>query len=282
MKRKSYVVEILLTCFLIALLLFKVFPFWEQEEIKEDDKTNEEFKQFETAVKASSKYPEQERIHQKIVDSIDYFKTVEGEYEVVDVEIDSTQKITYYIDSEHKRGRSSFMENNQKEKTVIYNENKKITFDDSEGTYQEFSWHPVKKDEKLLKMPPNKRYLNETGSQLSRQDAGFIGYASQSINFELSFLLMFYEDWKIESEIEYLDLPAYKITGVVSEKLSDSLKGNFEMIVEKNTGIVLDFRSFDDNGQIKYSITTKKIKLNQEMDSQIFLKDTSEYKKIKL
>ncbi|PEJ61910.1 anti-sigma factor, partial [Bacillus pseudomycoides] len=58
------------------------------------------------------------------------------------------------------------------------------------------------------------------------------------------------------------------------------LRGKFEMIVEKNTGIMLNFLSFH-NGMIQYSITTEKIQINKGIDENVFQKDVSSYEKLK-
>ncbi len=52
---------------------------------------------------------------------------------------------------------------------------------------------------------------------------------------------------------------------------SEDLRGKFEMVVEKNTGIMLKFLSFHE-GMIQYSITTEWIQINKGLKENAFQK----------
>ncbi|RXC01909.1 hypothetical protein, partial [Escherichia coli] len=82
----------------------------------------------------------------------------------------------------------------------------------------------------------------------------------------------------------YLGLDCYKIEGTIHIETpvstSEDLRGKFEMVVEKNTGIMLKFLSFHE-GMIQYSITTEWIQINKGLKENAFQKDSSKYEKLK-
>ncbi len=79
----------------------------------------------EEEIKSNVHYPDKEKIHQKMLDSIDYFKNISGQFE----EYSSSSRIAttykYAIDTEKQRGISSKEDKLAKKRTIIYNEGRK-------------------------------------------------------------------------------------------------------------------------------------------------------------
>ena len=175
----------------------------------------------------------------------------------------------------NKKSIGIFSTDNKIESTTIYfeNQNKKLFFDEVNRTFLEVELRPKQKEEDEGQSLAEYIYGKEHAEE-------YIGVAFNIVNSEYSAYLRRFEDWEFQ-EVTFLGLSSYKITGVIDQQLSDDLSGNFEMVVEKNTGIILDFRVFDEKNEIKYSLTTKSININIEVDEKIFEKDTSQYKKEK-
>lgn len=244
----------------------------------EGNSSSEDARPFDGKLSNNSQYDEKEKIHLKILDSIDHFQTAEGEFEEFNKENNSTSTVQYVVDTKNKRGISTIKESGFKEQTVIFKDNKKLTFNDNDNTYREFLWKPLSKDEKLAELSPTKRFLGKTGNA-NRIDNEFLGYSAQSLNSGHASLLLMYEDWDVTEE-KLLNFDVYKLVGNVDEKLSGDLQGKFEMSIEKNSGIVLDFRSFDEGGNVKYYLTTKRINIDSDISEESFEKDISKYKKV--
>ena len=116
-----------------------------------------------------------------------------------------------------------------------------------------------------------------------RYDDEYVGLAKYSIQSEFADLLIRYKDWNYK-ETKYLGLDCYKIEGVINIEVpvstSEDLRGKFEMVVEKNTGIMLKFLSFQE-GLIQYSVTTEWIQIDKGLKESMFQKDSAKYEKMK-
>ncbi|WP_459500137.1 anti-sigma factor [Bacillus sp. C1] len=236
----------------------------------------------EEETKSNVSYPEKEKLHKKMLDSIDYFKNVSGKFEEYSSSSRLITTYKYVIDTENKRGISSKEDRQAKKMTVLYGNGKKQEFYDKDATYKEENWKPETRNQDLIKLTPTERAFNKRGEK-KRYDGEYVGLATYSIQSEFADLLIRYKDWNFK-EIKYLGLDCYKIEGVINIEMpvsvSEDLRGKFEMIVEKNTGIMLNFLSFD-KGMIQYSITTENIQINKGIDKRLFQKDVSSYEKLK-
>ena len=236
----------------------------------------------EEEIKSNVHYPDKEKIHQKMLDSIDYFKNISGQFE----EYSSSSRIAttykYAIDTEKQRGISSKEDKLAKKRTIIYNEGKKKEFDDEKYTYKEKKWNPKERNNELLKLNPTERLVRKSDEK-KRYDDEYVGLAKYSIQSEFADLLIQYKDWNYK-ETKYLGLDCYKIEGVINIEMpvstSEDLRGKFEMVVEKNTGIMLKFLSFQE-GLIQYSVTTEWIQIDKGLKESMFQKDSAKYEKMK-
>lgn len=236
----------------------------------------------EEEIKSNVHYPDKEKIHQKMLDSIDYFKNISGQFE----EYSSSSRIAttykYAIDTEKQRGISSKEDKLAKKRTIIYNEGKKKEFDDEKYTYKEKKWNPKERNNELLKLNPTERLVRKSDEK-KRYDDEYVGLAKYSIQSEFADLLIRYKDWNYK-ETKYLGLDCYKIEGVINIEMpvstSEDLRGKFEMVVEKNTGIMLKFLSFQE-GLIQYSVTTEWIQIDKGLKESMFQKDSAKYEKMK-
>lgn len=119
----------------------------------------------EEEIKSNVNYPDKEKIHEKMLDSIDYFKNISGQFE----EYSSSSRIAttykYAIDTEQQSGISSKEDKLAKKRTIIYNEGKKKEFDDEKYTYKETKWSPKERNYELLKLNPTERLLRKSGEK---------------------------------------------------------------------------------------------------------------------
>lgn len=288
-KKKSYRVQVMaVSAAIMVLSIVSMFEFSVQSFAQKggvfEYVTKKTFSDYENEeeIKLNVNYPEKEKIHQKMLDSIDYFKDVTGQFEEYSSSSRLITTYKYAIDTKNQRGISSKEARQSKKMTVLYNKGNKQEFNDKDYTYKEVSWKPEPKNKDLLQLTPTERAFNKMGEK-KRYDDEYVGFAKYSIQSEFADLLIRYKDWNFK-EIKYLGLNCYKIEGVINIEMplstSEDLRGKFEMIVEKNTGIMLNFLSFH-NGMIRYSITTEKIQIDKGIDENIFQKDVSSYEKIK-
>ncbi|BAR83109.1 anti-sigma factor [Bacillus cereus group sp. MYBK249-1] len=288
-KKKSYKIHMMIISAVVCILSvvsmseFSIQSFAQNGGVFEYVK-KKAFSDYENEeeIKSNVHYPDKEKIHQKMLDSIDYFKNISGQFE----EYSSSSRIAttykYAIDTEKQRGISSKEDKLAKKRTIIYNEGKKKEFDDEKYTYKEKKWNPKERNNELLKLNPTERLVRKSDEK-KRYDDEYVGLAKYSIQSEFADLLIRYKDWNYK-ETKYLGLDCYKIEGVINIEMpvstSEDLRGKFEMVVEKNTGIMLKFLSFQE-GLIQYSVTTEWIQIDKGLKESMFQKDSAKYEKMK-
>jgi hypothetical protein len=221
-------------------------------------------------------FPEKEKLLFKILDSIDYLTNAEGEYVVFDKEMNETTNYKYAFDVEKKKSLITIITNNTPERTTIDSVDDRIRlgFDEINKTYQEFELVISTPNEEYKELSATERILRN-----DRTDNNWI--LGQIVSTEYLSHLSVYENWEFE-EVTFLGLPSYKITGIIDSQLSEDLSGNFEMVFDKNTGLLLDFRSFNENNEVKFSLSTESIKINEGLNENTFEKDLSAYEKIEV
>ncbi|EOP24056.1 anti-sigma factor [Bacillus toyonensis] len=236
----------------------------------------------EEEIKLNVNYPDKEKIHIKMLDSIDHFKNISGQFEEYSSSTRMATTYKYAIDTEKQRGIASQEDKRLKKRTIIYNEGRKKEFDDENYTYKESKWSPEERNNELLKLNPTERLLRKSGER-KRYDGEYVGLAKHSIQSEFADLLIRYKDWNYK-ETKYLGLDCYKIEGVINIEMpisaSEDVRGKFEMVVEKNTGVMLKFLSFHE-GMIQYSVTTEWIQIDKGLKESMFQKDSTKYEKMK-
>ncbi|MED3282316.1 anti-sigma factor, partial [Bacillus thuringiensis] len=210
-KKKSYKIHMMIisaaVCILsvVSMSEFSIQSFAQNGGVFEYVK-KKAFSDYENEeeIKSNVHYPDKEKIHQKMLDSIDYFKNSSGQFE----EYSSSSRIAttykYAIDTEKQRGISSKEDKLAKKRTIIYNEGKKKEFDDEKYTYKETKWNPKERNNELLKLNPTERLLRKSGEK-KRYDDEYVGLAKYSIQSEFADLLIRYKDWNYK-ETKYLGL----------------------------------------------------------------------------
>lgn len=296
-KSKGYILAIILTILAVSLVVYEIklnrIPlniFNKKEEvvaIKEDTSqdnntvtklSKEEEELLKTTplgekVKNNLNYPDKEKIHFKLFNSVDNFKTCKGDFIEENADI-SNMKCTFAVDVENKSSVSTDTTGGKAPITLIYHDDKRKVFDDTDKSYREFEEIQYKGKPTIVK--PIRLFLNP---ELRRTDISYLGLSNYIIcSDSLPTYLFIYEDWEY-TESTFLDRDVYKLEGVISSALSNMNQGKFSLIMDKETGIILQFLSFDDNGNIKYKLECTNIEINTPIDKSVYDKDTSGYVK---
>lgn len=301
-KSKGYVLAIVLTIIAISLGAYEleksgvklnIFNKNEEiivqqaEEIKEENvNPNREIKlskSDEEALKANPmgekvkknfNYPEKEKIHLKIYNAADNFKTCKGEFIEERAVDNSNMKCSFIVDTENKASITVDDAAGKKPVTLIYHNDKRKVFDDNDKIYREFE-----------EIQPKRKSAISNSLDLflhpdhARSDLGYLGISKFIISADsIAWGLHFYEDWNY-TESTFLGRDAYKLEGVIDGALTKHNQGKFSLMMDKETGIILQFLSFDDNGGIKDKIECTKLELNTPIDESVYSKDTSGYAK---
>lgn len=281
--KATKIIPILICCLgITAFILYQLDIFTEKEKsggnkkniIEEyNDKKEETEKVIETEKKAiSGETVNQDQIVEMILDSSLNFDNVKGEYVLMESAMNLPTEIKYAVDMIGLKSFYSYKSDDVEYRSFAYGETKKtIMFDEKKRTYRIPKW-----------VPPNK----EDVKSFSTLDRLYKGLSVDSraenivygdvINSHFVQSLKYYTDWEFE-EIMFLDMPSYLIQGIDSN-YTDGDK--FKMVVEKNTGIVLDYHLFDIENKEMISVITKSIQIDTGIDAAVFEWDLAGYEEV--
>ncbi|WP_041844640.1 hypothetical protein [Caldibacillus thermoamylovorans] len=68
-------------------------------------------------------------------------------------------------------------------------------------------------------------------------------------------------------------MPAFLIKGTISKDKSETLAGPFTMTVSKETGALLDWKCYEENEKVGFSITVQNLSINKDIPDDIFVLD---------
>lgn len=203
------------------------------------------------------------------MDSSLHFDNVQGEYTLMESGMNVPREVIYAADMVGLKG-MEYRKNDGREFTSFsYGDAKKIVIiDEMEKTYSSIKW--LEENEEDI----------ESYSTLDRLYKGLRRGPMTSniltvdvINSFFVQSLRHYADWEFE-EITFLDMPSYRIQGI-DGVYTDGAK--FEMVVEKNTGIILDYHLFDKNNEEMITLITKSIQIDEGIDATVFEWDSTGY-----
>lgn len=303
-KSKGYIIAIVLTIIAVSLVVYEiksnrvnlsifnkeeeVSPWkeevisWEEEkkasndnkEVKLSQEDEELLKKEPTGEKIlkSINSPDKEDIHYKMINAVDNFKTCKGEFIEERSSGNSRMKCTFAVDTENKASVSVEDWEGKEPVTLIYHDDKRKVFDDNDKTYREFEEIQNKRKSTIVR--PIRLYLKP---DLNRTDHGYLGLSQFIISSSsLPHTLFIYEDWDY-TESTFIQRDVYKLEGVIDPALSNMEQGKFSLIMDKETGIILQFLSFDDNGNVKHKLECTSLEVNIPIDESVYNKDISEY-----
>lgn len=298
-KSKGYILAIVLTILPVSLMAYElksskvnVNILSEKKEViaaqeKKSEKNNTDMKITSSDkekllkedpigknIKNNLNYPDKEKIQFKMFNAVDNFKTCKGKFTEESAMLKLNGKYSFAVDVENKSSVSVIEESGKKPITLIYHDDKRKVFEDKDKSYREFEEKQEKEKPTIVK--PFELYLNP---ELNRTDIGYLGVSGNIICAEaFSKYLFIYQDWNyIEST--FLGRNVYKLKGVIDPHLGGNMQGNFSLLMDKETGIVLQFLLFDDNGKEKYKLECTKLEVNTPIDKSLYNKSTFGYVK---
>lgn len=224
-------------------------------------------------IRKSFNYPEKEKIHAKVINAVDNFKTCKGEF-IQEIPNNNLTKGTFIVDTENKTSVGIDDTKGRAPITLIYHDNKRKVYDDNDKSYREFDEVIPKGNHTTVR--PLKLYLNP---ELNRKDLAYLGISNYIICADAIQMYLFsYEDWDYE-ETTFLEREAYKLEGTIDPSFTNMCKGQFSLIMDKETGIVLQFLSFDENGSVKYKLECTRLEINVPIEDSVYIKDSAEHVK---
>lgn len=216
-----------------------------------------------------------EVIHDRMLNSIDNFKTVKGSFTYKSNISKSDFTVDYMIKSQTNAASYNKITNNLDKSVVIKRNNGKteIEQDENNKTYKEYGLNvSVTEHNNELKKFKDRVQTNGKGETVVkyRNDPSFMGVAGNSIfPQEIGFsFLSDYSKWEITNSEQFLGLDSVVIEGSLDEYMSAKLHSDrFKLIVEKSTGILLKAEVFNTNNEVELSIITHDIKINGPVDN---------------
>lgn len=298
-KSKKYIGIIIVTVIAVSLVMYEVKSkngnsdilvnkedvlTWEEEKNLNTDKDNVELSELEEStlesnpigekIRNSFNYPDKEDIHFKMFNAVDNFNTVTGTFFEESTMDNNRMESTFAVDTKNKTSVTTDKTEGREPITLIYYDDKRMVYDDNDKSYREFE--EKQSMDKPILARPIRLFLNP---ELKREDVGYLGVSHFIISSEsIPNMLFIYEDWDY-TDSEFLGRDVYKLEGKIDAALSSMCEGKFSLLMDKETGIVLQFLCFDENGEVKYKIECTELQVNTDIDESIYNKDTYGYVK---
>lgn len=298
-KSKGYILSIVLTILAVSLVGHELksngvnvnifnkkhrFIPVQETKVEENSTTNMELsKEEEDALKTNPigkkvknnvNYPDKEKIQFKMFNAVDNFKTCTGKFIEETTAGNRGMECSFAVDVENKSSSSVVIDEGKKSITLIYHDNKRKVFDDNNKTYREFEEEQYKGSPTIVR--PLTLFLH---SDRMREDIDYLGTSNSIICADaVPTYLFIYEDWNY-TESTFLGRNVYKLEGIINQHLSEIFEGKFSLIMDKETGIILQFLSFDGNGKVKDKLECTELKVNAPIDEKLYNKSTTGYVK---
>lgn len=278
-SKKNFVILLLLGIAFVSIIIIQIRM--NPKMIGTTDESKKYSKLPKLNEQTISKLSENDLILYKILNSIDFFSTAEGNFESTNKTINSDVKSDFAVDIKNRKNFVSYSDISYGDNaTVIIDNNKKIDFDETQKTYREFEYKVPSKDNIIKWLYPKDRY-DSNGNLVERQEGILLLHDSDVLFNQSSVgtnLSKKFSNWNLDGEGKYLGRDCVKIKGKLNNN-GEFGECAFEVWVDKNTGIIMKFDQMDDNNQVVLETIINKIKIDEPINPNVFTKDTTKYKK---
>lgn len=213
----------------------------------------------------ANKYPDKFEILRKMYYSLDYIDNAEGKYE--QGRPGDSYQVQFSVD---------FINNKNKVQKEIIKGDKVIERENILANV---------KDEVLIRQLPQKNVhniMNKKNQPFPTVIADSIRSGNKEIlQTEWNVLLYDLTSWSYKEEMKY-NMQVYQLEGIIPKGISDYYEGSFSMTISKDTGALLDFKSYKNDKTIKFFTTVSEIKLNKGIanEEKVFQLDISNSKEL--
>ncbi|WP_079529248.1 LolA family protein [Halobacillus hunanensis] len=228
---------------------------------------------------ADGNLEEKKDIHYKMLNTVDYFESVKGNFDYKNSILDVDVNIDYKVKTGNSNSKPSskvVIQNKEISTEHIYDGEDIIEKNLKKETYKkaDMAKRKVKiKDKNKVIEARYQRKDNGEKVYIYRPDTIMAGMASMSI-FPQEIALGFLEDydnWSIASETQMNGHNAVVIEGSFNDYYQQKHRAiTFELFVDKDTGVILQLNEYDKQGKVVTSLETKSIKFNTEIKGSNF------------
>lgn len=223
-----------------------------------------------------------ENILYKMFNSIDFYNTISGKYKTIsnyegnDLNNDNME-IEFYVDT---RNKNTYTKQKGKgfNKEVTSNSDKVIIIDNDEKTYHE-NKITTEKDDIIHKLKVKDRF-DKNGMFIKRKDTSFLNLLNDILcEQEVAYIqLSKMDSWDIVEEKLYLKRPSIYISGKFLNE-SKTEETDYNIIIDKETGIILKYNTFNKEGKVIRAIEVTEIEINKSIPQERFNVNLKNYTK---
>jgi len=225
---------------------------------------------------------EKELLHYKVINSIDFFETVEGEIYNLGFPITDNGTTKYIIDIKNNRS-LVHKETSNVNSDTIFNNDSSIEFYNTDKTYRrirtstdEIAPNGNIRVSDLNKLMPKQRYKD--GDVLCRSTNLTLGVSNSILDETyLGKYMEDYDSWSIEGSEEFIGRQFTKISGKKGLVDHISKAEKYTALIDTETGIVLKYDELTSEDEAVVGFETKSIKFNEEYDFELFDLSTEGY-----
>lgn len=284
-RRNNLFIIGLLGVFIVGLIMVRNFVLRDENKSDIIDVSN-----IEVDDKFLAQMNEKELLQYKVLNSIDFYKSVEGILSSGNKSTNESEITKFVIDIKNKRAYYNQKSDEQNNETII-NDGKRIIIDNNKKEYRSDKINYFEKDNIFPRLKPNQRFFGEKKIKVKYKDeirevTGFAyredGYLIQIKNlFDQEILSHYMHDlnWDIEKKTQYLDRDAIQIKGEMDlvDKYGASV---FRAIIDEETGVILSMEYLDKKGDIIIYDKITEINFNLKATENVFNIDLKNYKRV--
>lgn len=248
-------------------------------------------KKLETAKAAETVTLNQDKIHSKMLNSIDNFKSAQGTFVYKSKAAGFNHSVDYKIQTRNGNRSNVKIKDSVQEINTVYDGQTLVqTFPEKES-YEELKIDEKVTEEQVKSDKADKsiesRYDHSKNEKVYnyRTDPTYMSAASVSL-FPQEIAVGFLEDyskWEISGHMKYLGQNAVIISGTFNEYYAEKHQADtFKLWVDENRGIILKLEEYGKDNEVMTSLETTKFKADSSFHSSDFKANVpAKYKKKK-
>lgn len=209
-----------------------------------------------------------DKIFYNMLNAIDNYNSVSGELIYYSSILEHNSKVTYDL----KKSKDNILILTEEDNNIdlnmltkIYSDGKTYkTINSLTNEESVYNVAPVKLMTEKEKTKESRMYLDENGDPcyVYRPEMGSVGTSGLSVNPEMIAMGFMgdFNNWDITGYETLLNRKCAVVEGIFNESYKNKMQAeNFKIYIDAQTGILLKFSTFDNNGTVIESLETKNI-----------------------
>lgn len=208
-------------------------------------------------------------LYDKMLNTVDYFETIQGEFEMKLMTDESSINVQYSVDLPAKYAVETAKGDNVDIQTVT-TEKENVLYNHLEKCF--FEVRQIEQEDPVVDMTAEERVQEQDGEKVwyYRPDPTGFAYAKELIfPQERTFGYLYdFSLWNITGEEDINERICWRVEGILTGDYSQKLNvASYVFWIDKETGCLLKYEGYDKNSQLSEYLTSKAVKYNESISA---------------